>query len=609
MKYARPLHLFLPCPRKLYPGAPSSAVLNHGVRTFALFSIGLLALGHLTRSQSVTPDASSAPPSAEPQPVTAAILPAPDLPAAHQRLANLPDSDLPDAPDAPVLASTANFVFATRPTSDSNSAIDVLPSDPALAMAWVQKGLGTPVPLNQCPYDETKARECRVHWHQLIIEGSLYNAFQDMGNLYTGYWYRYETTHGKWWDRYIASVDGWRWDRWEDNNPWLDDYVGHPMMGSITNYMWIQNDPKGMTVEQANDWIYWRSRLRALAFSTAFSFWWKFGPTGEAAIGHNGDHYFYDKGVLTNETGWVELVTTPLGGLAWTLGEDALDKHLFRKIAAKPHRPVTLLLASFLTPSRATANIFRFRPPWYRDAYQVKARTFWSDPAGSDESDGPPVGDDPPSTDTEVAAATPPGASAAVARREPGVKPEWPRIGGVHEFGAWWGLSLMTGHIWGYAPDVKYMPIDVSYSYLFNKDSHRWAFRYAPEITALAMLDEIGFHPTNRYNQRQRAYGSGVSPVGFRANFLPDSRVQPYLSGDGGFIYFDQRVLSPQGSQFMYTIDYGCGLQFFRKSRQSWSLGYRYQHLSNANISHHNPGTDANTFYVAVSRFRTKGYR
>jgi hypothetical protein len=69
------------------------------------------------------------------------------------------------------------------------------------------------------------------------------------------------------------------------------------------------------------------------------------------------------------------------------------------------------------------------------------------------------------------------------------------------------------------------------------------------------------------------------------------------------------RVLSPEGSQFMYTIDFGGGLQIFRKQRQSVSIGYRYQHLSNANISHHNPGTDTNVFYVAVSRFRTKGYR
>jgi hypothetical protein len=484
-------------------------------------------------------------------------------------------------------------------------------------MAYVTKGIGAQVPLNQCPTDETKARECRIHWHQLIIEASLYNAFQDMGNLYTGYWYRYETTHGKWWDRYIASVDGWRWDRWEDNNPWLDDYVGHSMMGAITNYLWIQNDPKGMTVEQANDWIYWRSRLRALTFSTAFSFWWKFGPTGEAAVGHNGDHYFPDHGVLTNETGWVELVTTPLGGLAWTLGEDALDKHVFRKIAAKPRRPVTLLLASFLTPSKATANIFRFRPPWYRDGYQVRANTFWSDPPGPEEANAQPVGDDPPSSGTEVASATAPGAapapgaSAAIVRRgEAETRPEWPRWDGVHEFGAWWGLSLMSGHIWGFAPDVKYMPIDVNYSYLFNPESHRWAFRYAPEVTALAMLDEIAqVKSKSVFKQRQRAYGAGVSPVGFRTSFLPDARVQPYVSGVGGFIYFDQRVLSPQGSQFMYTIDFGTGLQFFRQKHQAWSLGYRYQHLSNANISHHNPGTDANTFYLAVSRFRTKGYR
>jgi hypothetical protein len=538
----------------------------------------------------------------------------PEPPDAVRAATEKPPEALPDAPDAPPGPSA--MAPPSVAVSESSRAADFafLASDPASSMAYIQKGLGTPVPLNECPTDETRARECRIHWHQLIIEASLYNAFQDMGNLYTGYWYRYETTHGKWWDRYVASVEGWRWDRWEDNNPWLDDYIGHSMMGSITNYLWIQNDPKGMTVEQANDWVYWRSRLRALTFSTAFSFWWKLGPTGEAAVGHNGDHYFVDKGVVTNETGWVELVTTPLGGFAWTLGEDALDRHVFRKIAAKPRRPVTLLLASFLTPSKATANIFRFRPPWYRDGYQVKANTFWSDPPNPDQPNGPAAGDDPPPSGSDGAdsgAAPAAGASAAVIRPgEPGVKPEWPRWGGVHEFGAWWGLSLISGHVWGYAPDVKYMPIDVSYSYLFNPNSTHWAFRYAPEITALAMLDERTLVPNKSpLTQRQRAYGSGVSPVGFRANLVPDGRVQPYVSGDGGFIYFNQRVLSPQGSQFMYTVDFGAGLQFFRKKRQSWSLGYRYQHLSNANISHHNPGTDANTFYVAVSRFRIKGYR
>jgi len=123
------------------------------------------------------------------------------------------------------------------------------------------------------------------------------------------------------------------------------------------------------------------------------------------------------------------------------------------------------------------------------------------------------------------------------------------------------------------------------------------------------MLDEPLPKNPNRFTQRKRTYGSGLSPVGFRTNFFTDSRVQPFLSTDGGFIYFIDRVLSPQGSQWMYTIDFGGGLQIFRKQRQAVSIGYRYQHLSNANISLHNPGTDTNVFYVAVSRFRTKGYR
>ena len=166
----------------------------------------------------------------------------------------------------------------------------------------------------------------------------------------------------------------------------------------------------------------------------------------------------------------------------------------------------------------------------------------------------------------------------------------------------------MTGHIWGDAKDIKYMPVDLTYSYLLHQGT-KMSFRYAPEMTALAMLDEPQKGQKSFLNQRKRTYGSGISPVGFRASFLPQRRVQPFLSTDGGFIYFDDRVLSPQGSQFMYTIDYGGGLTIFHRQRQSVSIGYRYQHLSNANISQHNPGTDTSVFYVAVSRFRTKGYR
>jgi hypothetical protein len=301
----------------------------------------------------------------------------------------------------------------------------------------------------------------------------------------------------------------------------------------------------------------------------------------------------------------VELVTTPVGGLLWTMAEDALDKGVVKRLEEKPRGPAALLLISFLTPSRATANIFRWRPPWYRDGRVVKARSFWSDPPGPEEAAEAREEDAHEALGANAAS----GPSGAIAPGRHGeVLPLWPHYGGVHEFGAWWGLSLMSGHIWGYAKDIKYMPIDVNYSYLLHTGT-RVHFRYAPELTALAMLDEPQSGQKSPMLQRKRAYGSGLSPVGFRANFYPDSRVQPFLSTDGGFIYFTDRVLSPQGSQYMYTIDFGGGLQIFRKPRQALTIGYRYQHLSNANISRHNPGTDTNVFYVAVSRFRTKGYR
>ncbi len=506
-------------------------------------------------------------------------------------------SELPEAP-APTLDT------GVAPVGESASLpphfdFDAESADP-LGYSVSRSANAERVPLNQCPDDTSHARECRVHWAHLAATASIFNAFQNAGNLYTSYWYRYETLHGRWMDRWFNSVTEWKWDRWSDSNPFLDDYVAHPMMGGITNSLWIQDDPKGATVEFGNNHQYWNSRMRATAFSTFYSFEWKFGPFGEATIGHNGDHIVPTNNgkPWTNETGWVELVTTPVGGLGWTIAEDFLDKHVVSKLEEKPRGPVSLLAISFLTPARATANIFRFRPPWYRDGRQVRANTFFSQPTGPDD-----VEDSSAHESGETLAA------GGVQRgRNAEVLPLWPRYGGVHEFGAWWGLSLMTGHIWGYAKDVKYMPIDVTYSYLLNPHG-RWSFRYAPELTALAMLDEPQTGQKNPQLLRKRTYGSGISPVGFRASFFPESKVQPFLSTDEGFIYFDDRVLSPQGSQFMYTIDYGGGLQIFRKQRQSVTIGYRYQHLSNANISHHNPGTDTNVFYVAVSRFRTKGYR
>jgi hypothetical protein len=69
--------------------------------------------------------------------------------------------------------------------------------------------------------------------------------------------------------------------------------------------------------------------------------------------------------------------------------------------------------------------------------------------------------------------------------------------------------------------------------------------------------------------QRKRTYGSGLSPVGFQLDSLPSHRTQPFFSSDDGLLYFMDRVLSPQGSRWMYTVDFGTGINVFRKERQA----------------------------------------
>lgn len=520
--------------------------------------------------------------------------------------------ELPEAP-APHLASTpalaaaqqeksfnTPFLMSSVSTSASSLGQDMFDQEmfASSASSSAAEFFGTAairpaptterVPLSQCPYDHTHARECRVHWRDEIIDGFTYLSFQNIGNLYTGFWYRWETTHGKWWDRYVNSVEGWRWRRWSDGNPFLDDYVGHSMQGAITTFIWVENDPKGMTLLQSNTKEYWRSRFRALLYSTALSFEWKLGPYGEAGIGHNGDHYFYeetDSSKMTNETGDVELVTTPVGGLLWSLLEDRLDQSVVARLENKSRNPLALIGYQFLTPARATANIFRFRAPWYRDTRQVHATGLFHTETYP-EFAGPAVA----------------GGSFVTRPAASQLPQPAPGFGGNYEFGAMLGTSWRHDTALGSNEDNRYMDIIVRGSGLLHaSDSGRIALRYSPEVIAAAMLDEPT-GGTGLEDQRKRTYGTGISPEGLQFVFRPTERVQPYLDEHAGLIYFFKPVLTPTGDRWVYNANFGGGVNILRKNGTSFTFGYRLQHLGPAQ-GKQQYGTDAHTFYIATSRF------
>jgi len=155
--------------------------------------------------------------------------------------------------------------------------------------------------------------------------------------------------------RSVKSLHGW-----EDGGRFFTNYVAHPMQGSLLGFIQIQNDPNGMNLSYDNSNAYWRSRLKALAWSAAWSTQFEIGPVSQASIGNVGLH---------GKQTYVDLVVTPIGGFGLLVLEDFLDKHIISMIERRNSRSFYLKVASrtFLNPTRSVANLLRFKTPWYRD--------------------------------------------------------------------------------------------------------------------------------------------------------------------------------------------------------------------------------------------------
>lgn len=146
---------------------------------------------------------------------------------------------------------------------------------------------------------------------------------------------------------------------WGDGDGWLVNYVGHPSQGAASGWIWLQNEAGAERQQLGLSRRYWFSRGRALAWSAAYSTQFEIGPYSEASIGN--------VGLRPETTGWTDYVTTPLGGLAWIVAEDAIDQHLIRLVERHTtSKPLRALSRSLLTPNRAMANLAGGRWPWHR---------------------------------------------------------------------------------------------------------------------------------------------------------------------------------------------------------------------------------------------------
>jgi hypothetical protein len=219
------------------------------------------------------------------------------------------------------------------------------------------------------------------HWGRALFESFTFLAIEQAYVVKDDYhWVRVENgiPFNHYWRDYKASLSTWIHAGWDDGDPFLYSYVGHPVQGALTEYIQIQNDPQGRDLEFSNSKAYWWSRFKAFWWSAAYSTQWNIGPLSELTVekygtvtiarrawNHDGSFPCYQHCVTG--VGQVDLVTTPVGGALWVLTEDVLDKKINRRVeSATRNRFLIGFMRCALNPTRSGANILHGKAPWYR---------------------------------------------------------------------------------------------------------------------------------------------------------------------------------------------------------------------------------------------------
>lgn len=166
--------------------------------------------------------------------------------------------------------------------------------------------------------------------------------------------------------------------------------------------------------------------------------------------------------------------------------------------------------------------------------------------------------------------------------------------------------TVGNGSLQGTTQDRRLFLIGASFNRLLARRSVA-ELSFTSQVIPFALLREPYLIGTNSQTQRnfppvtetRKNYGAGASPVGFKVNFLPRKKVQPFFGIQGGFLYFSQIALSAHASQFNFTVDGRAGVEFPLSYGKAFSFAYMFQHMSNANIAQENPGVDSHMLTLA----------
>jgi hypothetical protein len=262
----------------------------------------------------------------------------------------------PDRSKSLALLLIAGFGFVSvTPVSSKPQANGFFPrADDSSKLASTTLGAGTQ-PLIKPVLVTTEKKG--IDWEHLFRESLFFMTFENAFRCATEEGTRAGFSH-PFFRGYLNSVGNLH--GWNDGDPFIVNYVGHPMQGAVSGYLWTQNDRSYRDIQFGQNRRYWKGKLRGAAYSFIYSVLFEIGPLSEASIGNIQADY--------PQQGFVDHVVTPVIGLGWSLTEDAVDQYFIRYLERRTaNRWARLLVRGGLNPARSMSNVLALKPPWNRD--------------------------------------------------------------------------------------------------------------------------------------------------------------------------------------------------------------------------------------------------
>lgn len=100
------------------------------------------------------------------------------------------------------------------------------------------------------------------------------------------------------------------------------------------------------------------------------------------------------------------------------------------------------------------------------------------------------------------------------------------------------------------------------------------------------------------YAEYGTVFGTTVSPLGLGSRSQLSPKVDLVLDASAGMGVFHRNIPVPAARQLNVVIDWGGAFEYAMRADAALQIGYKFHHISNAYTNAHNPGVDANLFYV-----------